>query len=232
MKVLVALLALLLIPGCGQLRLSPRHSSRTIERAVESTVALRDEGGSIFCSGVILKGYVLTANHCVDHGQKFTVETQGGEPLPAQVMRTWPAQDLALLATDIYLGRGVTFAHYPPSYGDAIFLVGHPRGRYAYSVSRGFVMHPRRSDTTDTPSVWLQHDAAQAKGNSGGPVLNDKGQLVGIVAFGLMIPVECMFDCRGVYQDAQLKGAVHWEVIATFLENRSPKSETLYPPKD
>lgn len=229
MKALVALLALLLIPGCGQLRLSPRHSSRTLARAVDATVTLSGPEGDVFCAGVIMQGYVVTAEHCVSHGMPFYVQKQGGQRLVGQVMRTWPAQDLALVATFVDLGKGISLATSAPGYGAAIALVGHPRGRFEYTVTRGYVAHPKREDPADTPSVWMQHDAAQSGGNSGGPVVDMRGRLVGIVSFGLIIEAHCLFACPGVYQDSRIKGAVHWESIKTFIENQSPESETVYP---
>jgi S1-C subfamily serine protease len=137
-------------------------------------------------SGVVVNagGAVLTALHVVDGATQIQVDFADGTRAAAQVTATRPEHDIAVLAVD-RLPEVVVPAVLagPPPVGDAVFAVGNPLGLQR-SLTAGVVS---ANDRTITPprgpalQGLIQFDAAVNPGNSGGPLLNGAGQVVGIV---------------------------------------------------
>ena len=137
-------------------------------------------------SGVILNaaGAVLTALHVVDGAGQIQVEFADGTRSAARVAAGRPDKDVAVLVTD-RLPEVVVPAVLatPPPVGDAVFAVGNPLGLRA-SLTAGVISAADRAVGTATgPTLQglIQFDAAVNPGNSGGPLLNRAGQVVGIV---------------------------------------------------
>lgn len=131
-------------------------------------------------SGVIVHpdGYVLTAHHVVANARRIVVVTFGDVRVPGVVVSTDPEHDLALLKIEI---AGISAA--PLGYAGAVQLdqevvvVGFPFGLREVSVTRGRIAAVR---TKGVQRVF-QVDAAVNPGNSGGPVFNVRGEVVGVV---------------------------------------------------
>jgi S1-C subfamily serine protease len=137
-------------------------------------------------SGVVVNaaGTVLTALHVVDGAGQIQVEFADGTRAAARVAASRPEKDIAVLTVD-RLPQVVVPAVLagPPPVGDTVFAVGDPLGLRG-SLSAGVVSAADR--TIGTPSGaalrgLIQFDAAVNPGNSGGPLLNRAGQVVGIV---------------------------------------------------
>ena len=138
------------------------------------------------CSGMTIneKGYILTNFHCV-YGQKtinlyFWDENDWTE-YQVKVIGEDPLADLALLEV-IGLERKVPYLKFAESYniytGLEIFAFGHPLGM-AWSLSKGII--PNNDRYARHPYIKsIQVDAAINKGNSGGPLINEKGEIVGV----------------------------------------------------
>jgi S1-C subfamily serine protease len=142
-------------------------------------------------SGTLIddEGHVLTASHVVQTADVVAVEFRSGERLEARVMRTLPSVDLALLKLTGKLPEGVR----PVKLGDSdamrvaaqVFVVGAPLG-VGHTLTVGHLSARR-----DTPSLLglgdevevLQTDAAINQGNSGGPLFNMAGEVVGVVSY-------------------------------------------------
>jgi len=145
-------------------------------------------------AGVVInaQGAVLTALHVVDGGGQIQVRFADGTESPAQVATRQPASDIAVLAVTrlpevvvpAVMGAGVQV-------GDAVFPVGNPLG-LEDTLTAGVVSAVDRSIRTQdgrTLRGLIQFDAAVNPGNSGGPLLNRNGQVIGIVT-GLANPSE------------------------------------------
>lgn len=137
-------------------------------------------------AGVIInaQGSVLTALHVVEGGGKITVRFADGTQANATVQSQQPESDIAVLAVDqlpevtvpAVMGGGLQV-------GDTVFPVGNPLGLQG-SLSAGVVSALDRSiraESGKTLQRLIQFDAAVNPGNSGGPLLNRDGQVVGIV---------------------------------------------------
>lgn len=150
------------------------------------TITHDRSGGSSLGAGTVVKadGSVLTALHVVDGAGAVQVQFADGTKATATVASQDPDKDIAVLTVDTLpdvvvpavLGGGVPV-------GADVFAVGNPLGLLG-SLSAGVVSATGRS--IDVPSGrslsgLLQFDAAVNPGNSGGPLLNAAGQVVGVV---------------------------------------------------
>jgi serine protease Do len=136
-------------------------------------------------SGFIISsdGYILTNNHVVDHADKVTVRLQDRRTLTAKVVGTDPAYDIALLKVNaggplpaVSIGDSHTLKP-----GQWVLAIGSPFG-FDYTVTQGIVSAVGRNlggqDQPDTS--FIQTDVPINRGNSGGPLFNLQGQVVGI----------------------------------------------------
>lgn len=132
-------------------------------------------------------GLVMTASHVVQTADTITVGFSDGSAVPAKVVGSEPAADVALIRLDHVPGNAVA-AKLGDSdsveVGDEIFIVGAPHG-LAYTLAVGHIS--ARHNTYTLPGrMWLaqffQTDAAVNEGNSGGPMFNMNGEVIGIVS--------------------------------------------------
>jgi S1-C subfamily serine protease len=161
---------------------------RTIGPSLVTVTSQRPGGGGVetgLGSGVVINagGAVLTAFHVVDGAAQVEVAFADGTRSPAHVTAGRPEQDVAVLAVD-RLPEVVVPAVMagPPPIGDDVFAVGNPLGLQA-SLTAGVVSATDRTIGTPRGPLQglIQFDAAVNPGNSGGPLLNRAGQVVGIV---------------------------------------------------
>ena len=135
-------------------------------------------------SGVVVTpdGYILTNNHVVAGAERVTVEFVDGKTLSAKVVGTDPPSDLAVLKV-----AGTTFKTLPLAdssqvrVGDVVLAVGHPLG-LGQTVTMGIISAKDRSTGAVRGGYedFLQTDAPINRGNSGGALVNLRGELVGI----------------------------------------------------
>jgi S1-C subfamily serine protease len=154
-----------------------------------------DEGG--LGTGVIVsdRGDILTSLHVVSDAQDIQLTFADGTQSRGQIVAAQPENDIAVLRA-IQLPEQIVAATLgnPNSMriGDEAYAVGHPLGLYG-SMSAGVISGFERSFRVPNTDQRLQHliqfDAAVNPGNSGGPLLNRYGQVVGIVV-ALLNPTE------------------------------------------
>lgn len=149
-------------------------------------------------TGVILnnQGLILTCLHVVVDSTQLEVTFFDGFTTEARIIRIQPDNDLAILKPEIVPENPVAaiFSSSLPQIGDPVVAVGHPFGIVA-SVSQGVVSGIDREAKTEKGDLLtglIQFDAAVNPGNSGGPLLNQFGEVVGIVA-SLLNPTEQSF---------------------------------------
>jgi serine protease Do len=136
-------------------------------------------------SGFIISrdGYILTNNHVVDHADKVTVRLQDRRTLTAKVIGTDPTYDIALLKVDA--GDDLPVVSIGDSRnlkpGQWVLAIGSPFG-FDYTVTQGIVSAVGRNlGQRDQPyTSFIQTDVPINRGNSGGPLFNLQGQVVGI----------------------------------------------------
>jgi serine protease Do len=136
-------------------------------------------------SGFIISndGYILTNNHVVDHADTVTVRLQDRRTLTAKVVGTDPTYDIALLKVNA--GGSLPAVSIGDSKllkpGQWVLAIGSPFG-FDYTVTQGIVSAVGRNlGGRDQPSTsFIQTDVPINRGNSGGPLFNLQGQVVGI----------------------------------------------------
>ena len=160
-------------------------------------------------SGFIISadGYVVTNYHvisyAVERGYKLTVMMHDGKSYPAKVIGYEQDNDLAVVKIDAPGLNPVTFgSNKEMKVGEQIYAVGNPLGELTYTMTSGIVSALDRAITEEDGSSvnMFQIDAAVNPGNSGGPVYNNKGEVIGIVSakyastgvegLGFAIPIE------------------------------------------
>lgn len=137
-------------------------------------------------TGVILdrRGFIITNHHVVDRVEGIEVRLHNGTPVPARVVQTDPAMDLAILKIDPVqpLQEAVIGTSSDLMVGEDVITVGNAFG-YENTVSVGIISALGRNVTLSDDQVYrnlIQTDACINPGNSGGPLVNIKGELVGI----------------------------------------------------
>lgn len=134
-------------------------------------------------SGFIIdsQGYVVTNNHVIDQAAQITVILADNTHLPAKVVGHDPQTDLALLK--VTSSKALPYVQFGSSdalkVGDWVVAVGNPFG-LGGSVSAGIVSARGRNINAGPFDDFIQTDAAINRGNSGGPLFNAEGQVVGI----------------------------------------------------
>ena len=135
-------------------------------------------------SGVVVTpdGYILTNNHVVAGAERVTVEFVDGRTLAAKVVGTDPPSDLAVLKVSGSNFKTVPLADSAQArVGDVVLAVGHPLG-LGQTVTMGIISAKGRSTGASRGAIedFLQTDAPINRGNSGGALVNLRGELVGI----------------------------------------------------
>lgn len=139
-------------------------------------------------SGAIIdaaEGIVVTNNHVVEGGRKFTVDLIDGRIFDAILIGTDKATDLAVLKIEAVSVQALGLSQIEVvdsdslRTGDLAFAVGYPLG-LDQTLTMGVISGLGRSGMGDRIEDYIQTDAAVNSGNSGGPLLDSRGRLIGI----------------------------------------------------
>lgn len=200
---IIALLLLVTLVSVGRPAPAGAQAVGEVFRKVSpSVVVIRSKGRDVSVSGQVrfgeigsgvlisADGKVMTAAHGVHAMDEISVEFIGGETVPARVVSSEPAADLSLLQLD-RVPAGVKVSRLADSrsvrVGDQVLVVGAPYG-LAYSLSVGHVSArwPPNSVYPAFPlAEFFQTDATINTGNSGGPLFNLAGDVMGIVSHNI-----------------------------------------------
>jgi 2-alkenal reductase len=152
----------------------------------QNTFFGRTPDGQSSGSGVIISpdGYIVTNNHVVEDATDLSVILSDGTQLPAQVISTDIFADLAVLKADGQMPAVVTIGNSDNlKSGETVIAIGSPLGEFRNTVTVGVISATGRMLDTGNGYFMedlLQTDAAINQGNSGGPLVNLNGELVGI----------------------------------------------------
>ncbi|MBN2752072.1 MAG: DegQ family serine endoprotease [Rhodospirillaceae bacterium] len=127
------------------------------------------------------KGLIVTNNHVIDDATEIVVSLQNGRELPAKLIGRDPKTDIALLKVDTK--EPLSFVAFGDSdkarVGDWVLAIGNPFG-LGGSVTAGIVSARGRDINAGPYDDFIQTDASINRGNSGGPMFNMDGQVVGV----------------------------------------------------
>ena len=196
--------------------------------------------GAVTGSGFIISedGYILTNYHVIEDAYKgrldVTVMLHDGTSYTAQIVGTEPDNDVAVLKIE---AEGLNAAVIGDSdslrVGDTVYAVGNPLGELEFSMTTGHVSAKDRVIKTDNGAEAIsmfQVDAAVNSGNSGGPIYNSRGEVVGIVTakysstgvegIGFAIPVnDAVSIARDLVTTGYVTGKAHLGVTVNTKYN-------------
>lgn len=181
-------------------------ASTPIGDAVGSVVMIRTTDGT--GSGFLLssEGYVLTNRHVVGSAKAVKVRWTDGRETDGEVLRSDAKRDVALIKTDDRGRQPLGIRTASMQLGEPVFAVGAPLGEeFQTSVTRGVVSANRIFEGL----AFIQSDVSVTHGSSGGPLLDEKGAVVGLTVIGiepngapvginLFIPIRDALDFLGL----------------------------------
>jgi len=158
----------------GQFRMMPQQAPQ-IEHGIGSGVVISPDG------------YIVTNNHVVEGAVDIRVTTSNRRVLKAKLVGTDPLTDLAVLKVDATNMPSVPWGDSSDVRpGQTVLAFGNPFG-LRFTVTRGIVSAINRAnpDSSDPrkPGEFIQTDAAINQGNSGGPLVDVRGEVIGINTF-------------------------------------------------
>jgi len=146
----------------------------------------RTSDGQVSGSGVIISsdGYIVTNNHVVENASDLKVVLSDGTQLPAKLISTDIYADLAVLKAEGTMPAVATIGNSDNlKSGETVVAIGSPLGEFRNTVTVGVISATGRSLDTGNGYYMedlLQTDAAINQGNSGGPLVNLNGEVIGI----------------------------------------------------
>lgn len=130
-------------------------------------------------SGVLISpdGYILTNQHVAGSSGQVRIRWADGGETAGEVVRADARRDVALIKAVEPKGRPLAIRQTPVELGETVYAVGTPLTEaYQNTVTRGIVSATRKLDG----QTFIQSDAGMTHGNSGGPLLDEKGAVVGL----------------------------------------------------
>jgi len=194
-------------------------------------------------SGFIVdrQGYILTNSHVVEDSSRITVRLQNGDEFTARIIGSDEETDLAVLKIDA--GRDLPSVKLGDSnaaeVGDWVLAVGSPFG-LAQTVTAGIISQVNRetpySGVRGFPNKFIQTDAAINRGNSGGPLVNMNGEVVGVNSqiatstgdyngIGFALPSN---EAAYVYRQILQGGKVKRGYLGVTLDSLKPEFAKVY----
>ena len=163
-------------------------------------------------------GYIITAYHVVDGADSIQVVFDEGDWIEAKLVKKSIANDIALLKIDQTLDSHLSFAPYGTlQQGDHVYTVGYPVTGILGKDSKytdGTVSSLSGIEGEDS---LLQITVAVQPGNSGGPLLNDKGELVGMITSTAAVSV--FYNVTGAFPQN-----INWAVKDSYIKMLVPPS--------
>ena len=226
-----------------------RRAARTIEPSVVHITAVRNvrrnmmvrRGGGLG-SGVVATedGFILTNSHVVEDATALRVRLSDGREYAAELVGRDATTDLAVLRIE---ASGLTPARFTDSdrveVGDWVLAAGSPFG-FDQSVTAGIVSAKGRRglarNDTDRFEDFIQTDAAVNPGNSGGPLVDLEGRVVGIntaifsrsggsIGIGFAIPANM---ARAVFEDLADDGRIQRAWLGVSMRDLTPEGVSTY----
>lgn len=154
-----------------------------VNPSVVNIVADTDDENQVLGAGIIVSadGYIATNAHVTENAKKIIITTADGKEYQADLVGADTKTDISLLKVTHPLGFEP--AHFADSeevrVGNTVFAIGNPFG-LGNSVSLGIISAKERDIEKGPYDNFLQTDAAINQGNSGGPLFNMEGQIVGL----------------------------------------------------
>lgn len=218
---------------------SPNKNS--IEESLDDFLRRQRRPSYAVGSGFIIDkaGYILTNYHVVEDSSRITVQLYSGEEFAAKIVGVDEETDLAVLK--IEAGRELPTVKLGNSekaqVGDWVLAIGSPFG-LSQTVTAGIVSQINRETpyTFSFPKKFIQTDAAINRGNSGGPLVNMDGEVIGVNSqiatstgdyngIGFALPIN---DAAAVYRQIVQNGKVRRGYLGVSLDSVKAEFAKVY----
>ena len=196
-------------------------------------------------SGFVLTedGYVVTNHHVVEKATSVTVTMHDGKEYPAKVIGSDATNDVALLKIEeeVWLQAVTVGSSDALKVGDQVIAIGNPLGELTSTLTVGYVSAKERDVTTDGTTInMIQTDAAINSGNSGGPLFNSRGEVIGITTakysgssnsgasiegIGFAIPID---DVMPLVNDLMNYGYINSAYLGVMVSDVDASSASYY----
>ena len=196
-------------------------------------------------SGFVLTadGYVVTNNHVIEGATSVTVTMHDGTEYPARVVGSDATNDVGVLkiTEDVQLQAVEIGSSDALKVGDPVVAIGNPLGELTSTLTVGYVSAKERDVTTDGKTInMIQTDAAINSGNSGGPLFNLRGEVVGITTakysgssssgasiegIGFAIPID---DVMPLVDDLMNFGYVNSAYLGVMVSDMDAETAAYY----
>jgi serine protease Do len=173
-------------------------------------------------------GSILTNHHVIDRAERITVKLSDGRSLKAHVIGSDPDTDIALIKIDGQNGLPVAPLGDSSTLraGEWVVAIGNPLG-YEHSVTVGVISFLGRKLFDASLDNYIQTDAAINFGNSGGPLINSRGEVIGINAaissrassIGFAVPIN---GATAILPQLRARGRVSRGYIGVGLRDIDP----------
>jgi S1-C subfamily serine protease len=185
--------------------LSTRPFQERVKECQSQVVTVRSASG-IGSGYYIADGLLLTNHHVAAKGTTVKIRFASGKEIAGLTIASNARRDVALIRTENVDLPGLPLRLQPPSVGNTVYVIGSPvLQELEGTVSAGIVSAIREYEHKN----WIQSDAAVTHGNSGGPMFDDRGNVIGMTDIGitpegvsiglnLFIPVAEALDSVGV----------------------------------
>ena len=230
--------------SAGQVYASNVQSVVLITCKVTTTSYGRTMSGTSAGSGFVLTkdGYIITNHHVIENATSVKVSTYDGTEYDAQIIGSDSTNDVAVLKVDAEDLSAVTIGSSDDLVvGDQVVAIGNPLGELTSTLTVGYVSAKDRDVTTEgTILNMIQTDAAINSGNSGGPLFNMKGEVVGITTakysgssssgasiegIGFAIPID---DVMPLMDDLINYGYVNSAYLGVMVSNMDEETAAYY----
>jgi serine protease Do len=196
------------------------------ERGSRGTDAPRRGTGTGFL--IDPDGLILTNHHVIEGAERLTVKLADGRSLRAELIGSDPDTDIALIKVsgDGPFPHAVLGDSSKLRVGEWVCAIGNPLA-YEHTVTVGVISFLGRKLFDASLDNYIQTDAAISFGNSGGPLINSRGQVIGINSavsrqasnIGFAVPIN---QARGVLKQLQTMGRVERGYIGVTLRDVDP----------
>ena len=195
-------------------------------------------------SGFVLTadGYIVTNHHVIEGATGVTITTHNGEEYPAEIIGSDFSNDVAVLkAENVELSPVTLGSSNALAIGDMVVAIGNPLSDLSSTQTVGYVSGKDRDVTAANKVInMIQTDAAINSGNSGGPLFNMKGEVVGITTakysgtsssgasiegIGFAIPID---DVSGIISDLMNHGYVTGAYMGITVSDTDEASAEMF----
>lgn len=194
-KKLAVLFGILLLTGCNEVEVETLNFESVMDTVVHIEAISDDYYGGWQGSGCFISddGIIMTAGHVVKDATSFVIILRDGRTFESTV--AWAADNMDvgfIKIKDVYTPR-LQFSTTSVKLGQTVYVCGHPLGwMNNWSLSKGIISNVLRDCEGFFGAFdMIQSDAASWPGNSGGPVVDENGEIIGVLVGGI-VGNECL----------------------------------------